>query len=98
VGGREQGHGHRLLVRLVVPHPQEELSRGLGVEGGGDDGEGCAGSHPVPAHHLLVIPAIQSLYFKNKIRGHEEYIFNYGAEQEQKFSQLSFSSEAVTKS
>jgi len=64
VGGREQGHGHRLLVRLVVPHSQEELSRSLGVEGGGDDGEGCAGSHPVPTHHLLVIPAIQSLYFK----------------------------------
>ncbi len=79
MGGREQGHGHRLLVRLVVPHSQEELPRSLGVEGGGDDGEGCAGSHPVPAHHLLVIPAIQSLYFKYKIRCHEENIFNYGA-------------------
>ena len=38
-----------------MPDPEEELPRGFGVVGGGDDGVGTRGNL-VAAHHLLVVP------------------------------------------
>ena len=59
LGGRQHGErGHDVFVLLVVPHPEEELPRHLGVVGAGDDGEGGASRHLVPTHHLLVVPAM----------------------------------------
>ena len=52
---REEGEGHRVLVLLIVPDPEEELPHGLGVVGGRDDGVGTRGNL-VAAHHLLVVP------------------------------------------